>query len=82
MTFVIPDRVAQATRLTESEIQQEFAIWLFSQDRLSLGQASAVANLSIEQFLGILSERGIPIHYGPEELAQDMKTLQELDRMQ
>lgn len=82
MSIVIPDEVVQATQMTEREIQQEFALWLFSGEHLTLGQASAFAKVSISDFLDLLKERGIPPHYGVNELEEDVETLRRLGRIQ
>jgi predicted HTH domain antitoxin len=75
MDLVIPGELLQASHLTASELKREIAVMLFAQDRLSLGQASEVAEMSQKQFLGLLSSRQIPVHYGDAELERDLATI-------
>ncbi len=71
----IPDSVVQGLRLPEGEIAQrlktELAIALYSQGVLSLGKAAELAELSRVLFGELVGQRGIPRHYGEEDLAQD-----------
>ena len=77
MNLVIPDAVVEAAHLSESELRLEFALFLYQQDRLTLGQASAFAGTSQEEFQQVLGSRKIPVHYGLEDLAQDLETVNE-----
>ncbi|MEK6698611.1 MAG: UPF0175 family protein [Nitrospirota bacterium] len=46
MIIVIPDTILHATRLTEDELKQEFAVALFQRERLTLGQDSILAGMN------------------------------------
>jgi predicted HTH domain antitoxin len=74
----IPDEVLQSAHISEAELKTEIAATLFQQDRLTLGQAAALANMSQLDFQRLLAIRGIPIHYGPEQLEHDLQRVQEL----
>ena len=76
MNLVIPDAVVEATHLTESELRMEFALFMYQQDRLTLGQASAFAGISQGEFQQILGLRKIPVHYGLDDL-EDLATVNE-----
>ncbi len=54
------------------------AIGLFVGEEATLGQAAEVAGMTQPEFLRELSVRKIPIHYGPEELAEDLATVEKL----
>lgn len=54
------------------------AIGLFVSEDATLGQAAEVAGLSQSDFLRELGKRRIPIHYGPEELAEDLRVVEAL----
>ncbi len=77
----IPKDLVQATRMSETELMQEIAIMLFEKEKLTLGQASKMANMGQLQFQHLLSSRQIPIHYDVEEFEEDLKTLTELGRL-
>jgi len=52
MPVTIPDEILAATHITEPELKQELALALFQQERLTLGQASALAGLGQLAFQG------------------------------
>jgi predicted HTH domain antitoxin len=72
----IPDVVAQAMRLPRSEQKEqlliELAVALYARDILSFGKARELTDLSRYEFGLLLGRRGIPRHYGPEELQDDL----------
>jgi len=76
MTLHIPDSVLQGLRMPEGEIAQrlrtELAVSLYAQRALSLGKAAELAEMSRLSFGEFVGRRGIPRHYGDEELAQDL----------
>ena len=53
----------------------ELAIFMYREDRLTLGQASAFAEVSQEHFLRALGSRGVAIHYGLDDLEHDLGVL-------
>jgi predicted HTH domain antitoxin len=72
----IPDSVLQAIRLPgrrlEENLLAELAVALYAQEALSLGKARELAGMSKYEFGQLLSRRGIPRHYGPEEVEDDL----------
>jgi len=54
------------------------AIGLFVTEEATLGQAAQVAGMSQADFLRELGRRRIPIHYGQEELDEDLQTVEAL----
>jgi predicted HTH domain antitoxin len=75
MSVTISDDVLTAAHITESELKKELALTLFQQERLTLAQASRLAEINQLEFQALLSERRIPIHYGVEEFREDLRTL-------
>ncbi len=73
--------VLAAARLTPQELRVELAVHLFEQDKLSLGKARQLADMTIWQFMQLLGSRGIPIHYDIAEYEQDLATLKRLGRL-
>ena len=80
MAVTISDEVLAAARMSEEELKRELAVTLFQQERLTLAQASRVAEVSQLAFQALLAERQIPVHYGVEEFREDMRTLQQTER--
>ena len=73
----VPDSVLQSIRLPEERIAQELlkelSIALYARGVLSFGKARELAGIGKYEFGQLLGERGIPRHYGPEELEDDLK---------
>ena len=72
----IPASVAWAIRLPEKRIVQnlleELAVALYVQGLLSFGKARELASMGKYEFGWLLGERGVPRHYGREELEDDL----------
>jgi len=73
--MVIPDKLLQVTHLSEDEVKTELAIVLFQKNKITLGQASELANMGQFEFQHLLASRKIPMHYGVEDLKEDAKYL-------
>jgi predicted HTH domain antitoxin len=65
-------------RLSPESAALHLAIGLFVSEEATLGQAAQAAGLSQPDFLQELGRRRIPIHYGAEELAEDLKAVEKL----
>jgi predicted HTH domain antitoxin len=79
MVVTIADEVMDAAHITEPEVRQELALTLFQQDRLTLGQASRLAEMGQLAFQALLADRRIPVHYGVEEFREDLETLRHME---
>jgi predicted HTH domain antitoxin len=75
LTLEIPDEVSRAMRLpppeAEARLRLELAISLYAQEILSLGKAAELADVPRWELNAALAKRGVPMHYGVEELAED-----------
>ena len=71
---------AVEARLSPQDAALRLAIGLFVSEEATLGQAAEVAGLSQAEFLKELGRRRIAIHYGREELAEDLRTVESLCR--
>lgn len=81
MLLTISDEVLSAAHITESELKRELALTLFQQERLTLAQASHLAEMNQLAFQSLLADRRIPIHYGVEEFREDLQTLRRTERL-
>lgn len=81
MTLTFPDDLLDTTRMSEQEIMQELALALFAREKLTLAQASRLAQLNRYRFQHLLASRNIPIHYDIAEFEEDMETLNRLGRL-
>ncbi len=79
MQINVPDALAaRLAMLTEEEARRAFALGLFVEEFLTLAQAARLADLNRLAFQRLLASHDIPIHYGVEELEQDLATIREL----
>jgi predicted HTH domain antitoxin len=79
MPVTISDDVLTAAHISEPELRQELALTLFQQERLTLSQASRLAEMGQLAFQALLAERKIPIHYGVDEFREDLRTLRQTE---
>jgi predicted HTH domain antitoxin len=78
MSLTIPADVVSGTELTEEQLAIELAIVLYQREKLSLGRAAQLAGMKKFEFNELLADRDIPMHYGMEELKQDLVTARSL----
>lgn len=76
MTLTIPDDWFTSVSVSEQDLLLELALNLYATQKISFGKARQLAGMDWFRFRTILSERGIPAHYGVEELEQDLKNLE------
>jgi len=62
-------------QFTPDEIRLHLALGLFLGERVTLGQAAAIAGLSQSEFLHELGKRRISVHYGEADLLADIATV-------
>ncbi|WP_199249885.1 UPF0175 family protein [[Phormidium] sp. ETS-05] len=75
MSLVISADIVKASGLSEQELIIEWVLLLFQQEKISLGKAAELLNISQIRFQQILSEKDINIHYDMEELQEDIQHL-------
>ena len=74
MQLTLPDAVE--SKLSPKDAALHLAIGLFVTEEATLGQAAEIAGLTQTAFLKELGRRRIPIHYGPQELAEDLRAVE------
>ena len=77
MQLTLPESV-EAT-LSPQAAALHLAIGLFVADEVTLGQTGEIAGISQAAFLKELGARRIPIHYGGEELEEDLRIVESFD---
>jgi predicted HTH domain antitoxin len=75
---IIPANIVKATNLNELELLLKVAIDLYTEERLTLEQASELAQLDRIAFQQTLSSCGISINYDIPDIQEDLHTLDEL----
>ena len=71
--LILPERLQG--RFSPEATASHLAIGLFVAKAATLGQAAEVAGWSQADFLRELGRHRIPVHYGEEELAEDLRTV-------
>ena len=78
----IPTELVLAAGLDTSNLSAEtarlLALELYREDRVSLGRASELCQMAVEQFMEFAAQHNVPVHYGVEELEEDRRTLERL----
>ena len=81
LSITVSEDLLQSVRMSAEELQREIAILLFEREKLTLAQASRLAEMSRFQFQNLLASRGLSVHYDVQEFEQDLVTLRDLDRL-
>jgi len=76
ITLDIPNNIHEALHVSpaeaEARLKLELAVSLYTQNALGLGKAAQVAGMSRLDFNDVLAGRGIPMHYGQQDLEEDL----------
>lgn len=75
MSLVIPDEILKASGWSDDELLLELVLLLFQQEKVSLGKAAELLNMSQISFQHLLASRDICIHYDVAELQEDIEYL-------
>ena len=80
-TLEVPQDILDTARLTIDDSKVEMAVYLYSQDRLSIGKARELAEMTLWEFRQLLASRHIPPHYDVTDLNEDVATLRAMERL-
>jgi len=73
----VPANVFEDAGMTPEDLLVELALYLFDKEVLTLGQAKTLARMPMADFMTLLGQRGIEMHYGVNEFLEDVETLKE-----
>ena len=76
----LPDDLLSSARMSLDEVRTELAVTLYASRRLSIGKARELAQMPLWQFRQVLASRRIPINLTPDDLDEEISTLQQLGR--
>ena len=76
--MTLPDELLESAKLTSRELKAELALALFQRERLTLGQAAILAELPQLDFQRLLASWQIPLHYGLDEMEEDLARVKRL----
>ena len=71
--LIIPAKTLEKLKITPSELLIELAVHLYDTEKLSMGQAKKLANLTQIDFQKELAKRDVYIKYDIEDLETDLK---------
>lgn len=74
----VPENLRVPPGELEKRLRVELALRLYEKGIGSLRQARRIAGLSKWDFLELLAKEGISIHYGDEELSEDLEVAKRL----
>jgi predicted HTH domain antitoxin len=78
----IPQEILDSARITVDDLKVEIAIYLYAQNRLSIGKARELAGMSLWEFRQLLASRKISPHFDVTDLEDDIATLKNADLME
>ena len=61
-----------------AETAQFLALGLYRENRVSLGRAAELCQMPVERFMEYAARYNVPLHYGPDDLEEDPRTLERL----
>ena len=71
----VPESLRVPPGELEEKLRIELALRLYEKRIATLGQARRIAGLPKWDFLELLAREGISIHYGEEELREDLQVI-------
>ncbi|OYT53668.1 MAG: hypothetical protein B6U76_08250 [Desulfurococcales archaeon ex4484_217_2] len=71
----VPESLRAPPGELEKRLRIELALRLYEKGIATLGQARRITGLPKWGFLELLAREGIPIHYGEEELREDLQVI-------
>jgi predicted HTH domain antitoxin len=75
MDLVSTEDILKKINLSPDELRLEMAVYLYQQERLSMGQARHLASVDQHTFQKELKKRGVHIHYDTSDLEEDLRNL-------
>jgi predicted HTH domain antitoxin len=73
--LIISGEVLEKSQITAEQLLLEIAIYMYAQQRMSIGQAQRLAKTDRITFQKALAARNICIHFDIDELYDDIQTL-------
>jgi predicted HTH domain antitoxin len=73
--LTISDEVLKNANMTPQQLLQEVAVYLYSKNKLSFGQARKLAGMDVLQFQELLYISNVPVHYDVSDLESDYKAI-------
>lgn len=73
--LIIPGSILEQAQYTPAELRLDLAVFLYANERLTIGQARRLAGLDLISFQKELSRRGISLRIEVSDLQADLQAL-------
>lgn len=73
--LIVPKEVLQSANISPEELAVEIAVYLYSSERLSFGQARRLSGLDQIAFQNALAERGVYLRIDTSDVLSDLDNL-------
>jgi predicted HTH domain antitoxin len=74
--LIISDEILRNAKMSPAQLRQELAVYLYSKNKLSFGQARKLAGLDVLEFQELLYKSDVSVHYDVNALEADFKAIQ------
>jgi len=78
LNIEVPEIIFKATGLSESQILHMLSLVLYDKEKLSIGYASKLANLSQAEFIELMADYGVELKYNIADLHNDIDNLKDI----
>jgi len=78
LNIEIPEIIFKATGLSENQILHMLSLTLYDKEKLSIGYASKLANLSQAEFIDLMADHGVELKYNIADLHNDIDNLKDI----
>ncbi len=73
--ILIPGKILEESGISLRDFMVDLAVYLYQRELMTMGQARKLAGLDQISFQKALAERGVFMHYGVEDLHEDLRNL-------
>lgn len=74
----VAEELIALTGLSEQQLRQQLALWLYSKGKLSIGRATKFAQVNRAEFMELMDKNNVVLNYSIDDLENDMQTIQKL----
>ena len=76
--MIVAEELLSLTGMTEQQLRQQLALWLYAKGKLSMGRAVKFAQVNRAEFMDLMAKNNVVLNYSIDDLESDMQTIQKL----
>jgi predicted HTH domain antitoxin len=80
VNITIDDELLHGVTLSPEQARLDLAVGLLTEEKVTRRRAAQIAGLDELEFIRELRRRQIPLQYDQDDFADDLQTIQQLDR--